>query len=64
MLAQAYSDGLLRIFDKKGVKICDMDFTPSLKAEADKQLKRLKLRRRGPWKDYGDFSEAKLRFDR
>lgn len=64
MLAQAYSDGLLRIFDNDGKKICDMDFTPSLRAEADKQLRRLKLRRREPWRYINDFYEAKLRFDR
>lgn len=64
MLAQAYYDGTLRIFDKYGRKICDMEFSPSLKSKADEQLKRLKIRRREPWRDVEFGSEARLRFDR
>jgi hypothetical protein len=40
-----------------------MEFTPGLKRKADEQLKRLKLRRRTPWKDCEWGSEAKVRFD-
>ena len=64
MLVQAYNDGLMRIFDAKGKKICDMEISPCLKSEADKQLRRLKLRRREPWGDADWGSEAKIRFDR
>jgi hypothetical protein len=63
MLAQAYSDGTMRLFDAAGKMICDMEFTPGLKRKADEQLKRLKLRRRTPWKDCEWGSEAKVRFD-
>lgn len=62
MLAQVYTDGLMRIFDNKGKKICDMEISPYLKSEADKQLRRLKLRRREPWRDDKWGSEAKIRF--
>jgi len=62
MEAQAYSDGLLRIFDKNGKKICDMEFSPSLKREADKQLHKLKLYRRGKWKDCEWGSYARIQF--
>jgi len=31
MLAQAYSDGLLRLFDNKGNVLCDIDCVPALK---------------------------------
>ena len=64
MLAQAYHDGTLRIFDKENKIICDMAFSPSLKEKADQQLKRLKIRRREPWRDYEFGSEAKVRFYR
>jgi hypothetical protein len=64
MFAEAHHDGMLRIFDKDGKMICDMVFSPPLKINADEQLKRLKLRRRGPWKDYNWGSEARVRFNR
>ena len=64
MLAQAYHDGTLRLFDKDDKMICDMEFSPSLKVKADEQLKRLKIRRREPWRDCEFGSEAKVRFYR
>lgn len=64
MLAQAYNDGTMRIFDAVGKLICDMEFTPSLKHKADEQLRRLKLRRRTAWADREWGSEAKVRFAR
>lgn len=64
MKAQVYSDGLLRLFDKNGVKLCDINISPPLKAEADKQMKRLRIVRRERWYDYKDanMSEARIRF--
>lgn len=64
MLAQLYRGGILRIFDAKGNELCDMKVSPCLKSGADKQLRRLKLRRRESWCDTCWGSEAKIRFDR
>lgn len=64
MLAQAYHDGVMRIFDNHGNRICDMEFSQSSKEKADEQLKRLKMRRRESWQDREWGIEAKLRFDR
>jgi hypothetical protein len=64
MIAQAYSDGLLRLFDKKRKVLCDIRISPPLKSEADKQMKRLRIVRREKWKDYpqANMSQARVRF--
>lgn len=64
MIAQAYSDGLLRLFDKNGVSLCDIRISPPRKSQADKQMKRLRIVRREAWKDYpqSSMSEARVRF--
>jgi len=62
MEAQAYNDGTLRIFDRYGKMICDMKCKVPLKSEADKQLRRLRLKRREKWKDADWGSYAKIRF--
>lgn len=63
MIAQIYDGGLLRIFDNDGEMICDM--WPGLDtAEADKHLRKLRLRRRAPWKKCSWGYEARLRFEK
>ena len=64
MIVQAYNDGLMRIFDAEGKKICDMEISPFLKSEADKKLRLLRMRRREPWHDHKWGSDAKIRFNR
>ena len=63
MEAQLYEEGILRLFDGEGKKLCDMDITHPLKEESDKQLKRMRLRRRNKWTDYSWGSSAKIRFN-
>lgn len=79
--AQACDDGILRLFDKKGVKLCDIDISLQktqyytagfgfrgtlvvFKFNADNQMKRLRIVRREPWKDWPDsnMSQARVRF--
>ena len=64
MTVQAYSDGLVRLFDRKGVALCDIHIVPPLKMEADKMMRRLRIVRREKWRDYKDanMSEARVRF--
>lgn len=62
MVAQIYNDGNMRIFDRFNKMICEMEVTPALKSEADLQLKRLRLSRRGKWEDVSWGSDAKIRF--
>jgi hypothetical protein len=64
MLAQAYSNGLLRLFDKNGKSLCDIHIEPPLKSIADKRMKQLRIARRESWRDYpqANMSEAKVRF--
>ena len=64
MRAQVYSDGTLRIFDRKGCFVCDMHISAPLKSSADGELKRLRLVRRQVWKDHPSsrMSEARIRF--
>lgn len=64
MKAQAYSDGFVRLFDRKGVLLCDIPLARPSKADADRQMKRLRIVRREKWRDYprASMSEAKVRF--
>lgn len=64
MLAEAYNDGTMRLFDRNGWMICEMQITEQTEECADKQLRRLKLRRRTKWRVTSWGRKANMRFDR
>ncbi len=64
MIVQVYKDGFIRLFDKDGKIICDIAAKRVLKSGVDHELKRLRIRRREPWRNTDWGSEAKVRFER